>query len=195
MHAATKFHRNPVHRGRRLENRRKLHKFITQRGGRIETVFVQIKSPFPSLPKDLWFLSDDGLVGLLGFPVSRIHYPNGTIKHFCEHFEKHLKRSTVPLSIEDEFSKFLDAQKAPTNRKKAGRLKVFLNQETGEIVNVGHKARRVIRAWEADSEFESIRRTLHPTTRTPPQKKIEIGKIRRILRRYKHLLNRSYDAK
>lgn len=79
--------------------------------------------------------------------------------------------------------------------RRVGRPRAVRNPETGKIVNAERGVRQVIDGWESGSDVESIRCLKYPKTRMPPQKKFEIGKIRRILRRYKHLLNRPYDTK
>ncbi len=73
-------------------------------------------------------------------------------------------------------------------KKKAGRPKARLDVTTGKLVGLGKRPCDVIYLFWQTKNVEAVRSNLHPTSRRESTKKKERAQIRRILRKYKHLL-------
>ncbi len=80
-------------------------------------------------------------------------------------------------------------------RKEAGRPKAGRDAETGKLVNINKEVKETIEAWDGGMDIEAIRFLLNPKTKMPTTKSVEIQKIKRNLRRYNHLLIRTYSTK
>ena len=121
------------------------------------------------------------------------------IQDICfEHFSTIIKAATKanPQITLTEIVKLKWVPPTPSRvSREAGRPKATRDPATGKLHGVRKVVGETIALWEAGKDIESIRLSLHPTTRMPLTKSMEIGKIKRNLRRYKHLLTRPYVTK